>query len=91
MTSWLLIFVSAKPSQTVLPIDRSEPRFESHTGGKMRKTLNNDENVDIFFANFWLNQVQNCSVQIKKMKDGIFSFQMKKKLLLPNVARRCST
>ena len=90
MTSWLLIFVSAKPSQTVLPIDRSEPRFESHTGGKMRKTLNNDENVDIFFANFWLNQVQNCSVQIKKMKDGIFSFQMKKKLLLPNVARQCS-
>ena len=31
-----------------------------------------------FFVNFWLNQIQNCSVQIKKMKDGIFSFQLKK-------------
>ena len=31
------------------------------------------------FVNFWLNQIQNCSVQIKKMKDGIFiSFQLKK-------------
>ena len=30
------------------------------------------------FVNFWLNQVQNCSVQINKMKGGIFSFQMKK-------------
>ena len=30
------------------------------------------------FVNFWLNQIQNCSVQIKKMKDGIFiSFQLK--------------
>ena len=48
MTSWRLIFVSAKPSQTVLPIDRSEPRFESHTGGEIRKTLYNDENFDVF-------------------------------------------
>ena len=31
-----------------------------------------------FFVNFWLNQIRNCFVQIKKMKDGIFSFQMKK-------------
>ena len=30
------------------------------------------------FVNFWLNQIQNCSIQIKKMKGGIFSFQMKK-------------
>ena len=30
------------------------------------------------FVNFQLNQIQNCSVQIKKMKDRIFSFQMKK-------------
>ena len=44
--------MSAKPSQTVLPIDRSEPRFESHTGGKMRKTLNNDENIDVFLLIF---------------------------------------
>ena len=36
--SWLPIFASAKPSQTILSIDRSEPRFKSHTGGKIRKT-----------------------------------------------------
>ena len=30
------------------------------------------------FVNFWLNQIQNCSGQIKKMKDKIFSFQLKK-------------
>ena len=30
------------------------------------------------FANFWLNQIQNCSVQTKKIKDKIFSFQLKK-------------
>ena len=33
------------------------------------------------FVNFRLNQIQNCSVQIKKMKDGIFSFQLKKKFV----------
>ena len=31
------------------------------------------------FVNFRLNQIQICSVQIKKMKDEIFSFQLKKK------------
>ena len=31
-----------------------------------------------FFVNFRLNQIQNCSIQIKKMKDGMFSFQLKK-------------
>ena len=36
--SWLPLFVSAKPSRTTLSIDRSEPRFESHTGGKIKKT-----------------------------------------------------
>ena len=36
--SWQSIFVSAKPSGTILLIDRSKPRFESHTGGKIRKT-----------------------------------------------------
>ena len=34
---------------------------------------------------FWLNQIQNCSIQIKKLKDGILSFQLKNKLRLPNV------
>ena len=32
----------------------------------------------MFFVNFWLNQIQNCSGQIKKMKDRTFSFQFKK-------------
>ena len=59
-------------------IDRSEPRFESHTGCKITKTLKNDGNLMVF-VNFHLNQIQNCSVQIKKMKDKIFSFQLKLK------------
>ena len=46
--SWLPVLVSAKPSQTILSIDRSEPIFESHTGGKIRKTLKNDENLAVF-------------------------------------------
>ena len=77
---WLLIFVSAKLSRTILSIDRSEPRFERHK--KMME-------ISMVFVNFRLNQIQNCSVQIKKMKDRIFSFQLKKKLLLPNVYRQC--
>ena len=86
---WQPIFVVAGPSQTILSIDRSEPRFESHTGGKIRKTLKNNEAFDVFFVIFKLNQVRNCSVQIKKMKDRISSFQMKEKLLLSNVNRQC--
>ena len=35
--------------------------------------------ISTFFVNFWLNQIRNCFVQIKKMKDRIFSFQLKKK------------
>ena len=75
--SWLPIFVSAEPSRTILSIDRSEPRFESRTGGKIRKNLET-KGIATFFVNFWLNQIQNCSVQILKMKDRIFSFQLKK-------------
>ena len=40
-------FVSAEPSRTVLSIDRSEPRFESQTGDKIRKDLKNDGNFDV--------------------------------------------
>ena len=36
----------------------------------------------MLFVNFWLNQIQNGSGQIKKLKDGIFGFQSKQKLLL---------
>ena len=31
-----------------------------------------------FFVNFWLNQIENYSIRINKMKDGILSFQLKK-------------
>ena len=54
--SWVSIFVSAKPSRTILLIDRSEPRFERHIGGKITKTLKNDGNFN-GFVNFWLNQI----------------------------------
>ena len=46
--SWLPIFVSAEPSCTILSSERSEPRFECHTGGAIRKNLKNDGNFDIF-------------------------------------------
>ena len=46
--SWLAIFVSAESSRTILSIDRSESTFESHTGGKIQKTLKNDGNFDVF-------------------------------------------
>ena len=76
---WLPLFVSAEPSRTISLIDRSGPRFGSHTGGKITKTLKMMEILTVF-VNFHLNQIQNCSVQIKKMKDEIFSFQLKKKV-----------
>ena len=41
-------FVSAEASRTVLSIDRSEPRFESQTGDKIRKDFKNDGNFDVF-------------------------------------------
>ena len=59
--------MSVEPSPTILPTDRSEPIFESHTEGKIRKTME----ILTFFANFWLNQIQNCSIRITKMKDEI--------------------
>ena len=31
-SSWLVILVSAESRRTILSIDRSEPRFESHKG-----------------------------------------------------------
>ena len=35
--------------------------------------------ISTVFVNFHLNRIQNCSIQIKKMKDLIFSFQLEKK------------
>ena len=46
--SWLFIFLSAEPSGTILLIDRSEPRFEDNTGGKIKKTLKSNEHFDFF-------------------------------------------
>ena len=66
--------MSAESSLTILLIGRSGPRFERHTGGKVRIALKNNKNFDVF-VNFRLNQIQNCSGKIKKMKDGTFSFQ----------------
>ena len=40
--------MSAESNRTILSIDRSEPRFESHTGGKIRITLKNNKNFDAF-------------------------------------------
>ena len=31
----------------LLSIDRSEPRFKSHTGGKIRKTLKSNKNFNV--------------------------------------------
>ena len=75
--TWLSTFLSTEPSRTILWIDSSEPRFKSHAGCKIRKTLKNNGNFH-FFVNFWLNQIPHCFVQIKKVKDGIFRFQLKK-------------
>ena len=45
---WLVIFMSAESSHTILLINRYEPRFKSHAGGKISKTLKNNNNVLIF-------------------------------------------
>ena len=68
------IFVSAEPSWTILLINRSEPIFKVILSKTMK--------ISAFFVNFQLNQIQNCYVQTKKMKNGIFSFQLKKKKYL---------
>ena len=71
--------MSTESRQTILSIDRSDPRFESNTGGKIKKSLKSDEN-STFFVNFRLNQIQNYSVHIKKVEGDIFSLQIKKKI-----------
>ena len=78
--------MSDEPSRNILSTDTPEPRFERHTGGKIKKLLKTIE-ISTVFVNFRLNQIQNCSVQVKIMKGGIFIFQLKTILLLPNVYR----
>ena len=64
-------FLSVKSSELYYwLIDLNKIQKSSHTGGQIGKTLKNN--------NFWLNQIQNSSTQIKKMKDEIFSFGLKK-------------
>ena len=46
--SSLPFFVLVEPNQTILSIDRSEPRFESYIGCKIRKALKSDKNFDNF-------------------------------------------
>ena len=46
--SWVAIFVSAESSRTALLIDRSEPKFDGCTKGKIRITLKNNKNIDGF-------------------------------------------
>ena len=42
------IFVSVESNRTIiLSIDRSEPRFQCHTEGKIRMTLRNTKNFDV--------------------------------------------
>ena len=43
--------MSAEPSRAMLSIDRSEPTFESHTGGKIMKT----SKILTVFVNFLAN------------------------------------
>ena len=86
--SWLLMFVSAEPSRTILLIDRSEPRFESHTGCKI-KTLKNDENFDVFCSFLAKsNSKLFCPDQENERWDIKLSNE-KKRLPVPHVNRQC--
>ena len=76
-TCWLLIFLWNECSLTILSIDRSVPRFESHTGVQIRYLEKTTEILGVF-ANFPLIQVQNCCGQIEKMKAGTLIFPLKK-------------
>ena len=44
--------MSAEFSRTILSIDRSEPRFESRTGGKIGTKLKNKKKFDVFLLIF---------------------------------------
>ena len=75
--SWLSIFVSGEPSRTILSIKRLNQNSKVIHGLNYEK-LSKMMEILMFFVNYLLNHIRNCSVQIKKMKDGIFSFQLKK-------------
>ena len=47
-SSFILSVKNRGGGEIILSTDRSEPRLESHTGGKMRKTLKNDKNFVVF-------------------------------------------
>ena len=76
----------------ILSIDRSGPRFESLTGGKIRNTLKSDENFAVFRK--FLVKSDSKSLrpdQENERRDIQLLNQKTKKLLLTNVNRRCQT
>ena len=89
--SRLLIFVSAEPSWTILWIDRSEPRFKSHTGGKIRKTLKSDGNFNGFC---WFSAKSDsklfCPDQENERQNILLSIEKKNyfcQMLIDNASR----
>ena len=74
---WLSIFMSTKSRESVLWIDRSEQRFQSSVGA-FRKKLKTSMYVHFGLLCKFSDQIQNCSIQIKKVKNWKFSFQKNK-------------
>ena len=72
--------MSAESCWTILSIDRSEPRFESHAGGKIRITLKNNKNFDGFWLNFGKIRFKIAPNRSRKRKTGYLAFNFKKKV-----------
>ena len=77
--------MSAEPSQIILSIHRSEPRFKSHTGGKVMKTLKNDGNFDGFC---WFSAKSNSKLFRPDQENEHFSVNSHRKFLSWQKARR---
>ena len=71
----------AKPSRTIILIDRSEPRFEGRTWGKIRKTLKNDENLNVFFYFSAKSDSKLFRLDQKNKRRDIYLSNKKKKIL----------
>ena len=65
---WLPFFVSAEPGRTILWIDRSEPRFKSHTGSKITETWKKLENLKKRWK-FWRFLLIFTYIRSKKFSD----------------------
>ena len=84
-------FVPVEPCRTILSIDRSEPRIESHTGSKIRKTWKKTMKISTLFVNFRLIMIRFKIVPSRSRKSGYSAFKKEgiisfnwKKILLPN-------